>query len=273
MRAPSLHAAVAAGLAAALVAAAVGGCRRARPRTFNRRYFAQWDATTLLCSQGADRTHAWPVAELERSLDLARERGWVVQTYGHAPTLDLDAYLPLFAYAAARGVPTLTYRDLALGPPRAGWAFSIDDDEVDTWYTWRDRLRAAGVRLTFFVSKYATFTADQKRKLRELAADGHGVEAHGATHADATEYAAAHGAEAYLRDEALPSRDALAADGYEVTTFAYPYGARTAALDAALAPHFRKLRSVRRWCFGEPARPGHGPDAPELLPAGAAPTP
>jgi hypothetical protein len=240
------------------VVVVVGGaaCRR-KPRTFNQRYFARWDATQLLCSQGADRTHEWPLDRMRASIDLAAARGWVVQTYGHGPTFDVDEWLPLIAYAADHGVPMLTYRDLAEGAPRAGWAFSIDDDEIDVWYTWRDRLRAAHARFTFFVSKYATFTADQKRKLRELAADGHDVEAHGRTHVDATEYAAAHGADAYLRDEALPSRDALIADGYPVTTFAYPYGARDAALDAALAPHFRKLRSVRRWCFGEPAQPGH----------------
>jgi hypothetical protein len=244
-------------LAIALAGLAGLACHRGHPKVFNKRYYAQWDDQQLLCSQGADRTHEWPREELERSLDYAKDHGWVVQTYGHGPTFDLDEWRPLFAYAAAHGLPLLTYRDLAIGPPRAGWAFSIDDDEVDTWYGWRDQLRAAHVHLTFFVSKYGTFTADQKRKLKELAADGHDIEAHGATHADATEYAAAHGADAYLRDEALPSRDALVRDGYDVTTFAYPYGARNAALDAALAPHFRKLRSVRRWCFGEPAKPGH----------------
>ncbi len=49
---------------------------------------------------------------------------------------------------------------------------------------------------------------------------------------------------AYMKEEALPSIDALRADGYDVTSYAYPYGARTSELDDALLKHVAVLRSV-----------------------------
>jgi hypothetical protein len=36
--------------------------------------------------------------------------------------------------------------------------------------------------------------------------------------------------------------------GYPTTVFAYPFGARNAATDAALAPYFTRLRAIRTTC-------------------------
>ncbi|MEJ7599620.1 MAG: hypothetical protein WKG01_17060 [Kofleriaceae bacterium] len=47
-----------------------------------------------------------------------------------------------------------------------------------------------------------------------------------------------------MADEALPSIQVLRDDGYTVTSFAYPYGARTSELDDALLKHVPLLRSV-----------------------------
>jgi hypothetical protein len=41
-----------------------------------------------------------------------------------------------------------------------------------------------------------------------------------------------------------PSIDLLRADGYEVTTFAYPYGARTGETDKAILRQVPQIRSV-----------------------------
>ncbi len=96
---------------------------------------------------------------------------------------------------------------------------------------------------------YATFTAEGRQKLHELANDGHAIEAHGINHLDAVAYAAEHGAEAYVTDEVLPSLQVLRDDGFAPTSFAYPGGARSDETDAAIAPHVRYLRTTPGPCI------------------------
>lgn len=205
----------------------------------------QWSpATKVACSKGVDRGHEWKHEALVASLELARDDGTVLQTFGHAPTIDLAEYAADFDWAAAHGVPMVTFHQLATGYHGPGWAFTVDDDEVDTWYSWRDFLRQHHVVVTFFVTRYAKLSDAQKQELHELARDGHDIEAHGVAHANANDYVAAHGLPAYVKDEVLPSRDVLAADGYTPVAFAYPYGAHTQAIDDALLGQFTLLRAT-----------------------------
>ncbi len=240
---------------AALAAAALAACSSAaapEAKHFGDRFYSGGDdARRVQCSKGIDRTHEWPHAELAASLEHARAHGLVLHTYGHAPTIDLGEYLADFDWAAAHGVRMVTFRDLAAGYRGPGWAFTIDDDEVDSWFGWRDQLRAHGVVVTFFVTNFAKLTAAQRAELHALASDGHDIEAHGATHANAVDYASAHGLAAYVADEALPSQAMLVADGFApVVAFSYPYGAHTTNLDAALLPHFARLRTTgAQWCL------------------------
>jgi peptidoglycan/xylan/chitin deacetylase (PgdA/CDA1 family) len=232
-----------------IVALAAIACRgKTERKDFGPRFFS--GDSRVQCSKGVDRGHEWTHDVLAASLEHARDKGVVLHTYGHAPTLDLAEYVPDFDWAAANGVPMVTFRELVAGHTGAGWAFTVDDDEVDTWYGWRELLRAHHVKVTFFVTRYDRFTADQKRKLKELAADGHDIEAHGKAHENAVDYVAAHGIDAYLRDEVMPSKAALVADGYASSAFAYPYGAHSTVIDDALLPEFKLLRTTgSNWCL------------------------
>mgnify|MGYP001551528316 CR=1 FL=1 len=79
---------------------------------------------------------------------------------------------------------------------------------------------------------------------QQLAADGHDIEAHSITHARAPEYVESQGLAAYLDEDVLPSIDLLRRDGYDVTTFAYPFGSRTDETDGAILDHVSQIRSV-----------------------------
>jgi hypothetical protein len=215
---------------------------------FGPRFFSS--GARVQCSKGVDRDHEWKHEALAASLETARDKGIVLHTYGHAPKLDLDEYLPDFDWATTNGVPLVTFAELAAGHSGAGWAFTVDDDEVDTWYSWRDKLRAHHAKLTFFVTRFDRLTARQKQELHELAADGHDIEAHGKAHENAVDYVAAHGLDAYLSDEVRPSKDALMLEGYSPIAFAYPYGAHTAAIDEALLREFKLVRTTgAQWCL------------------------
>jgi Polysaccharide deacetylase len=225
------------------------GCRgKPAHKDFGPRFFS--GASRVPCSKGVDRDHEWTHEALAASLERARAEGIVLHTFGHAPKLDLGEYAADFDWAAAHGVQMVTFRELAAGHAGAGWAFTVDDDEVDAWYGWRDQLRAHHVKVTFFVTRYDRLTERQKQELHDLAADGHDIEAHGKAHENAVDYVAAHGLEAYLRDEVRPSKAALVADGYAPVAFAYPYGAHTAAIDAALVQEFALVRTTGgAWCL------------------------
>jgi peptidoglycan/xylan/chitin deacetylase (PgdA/CDA1 family) len=91
-------------------------------------------------------------------------------------------------------------------------------------------------------------SAAMKGELFELAAEGHDIQAHGVDHLSAPEYVATHGLEAYLRDEALPSVDALIADGFPASVFAYPRGERNDEIDRALLEHVDLVRTTAGPC-------------------------
>jgi len=233
----------------ALLLALVACHGKPERKDFGPRFFSA-PGVRVQCSKGVDRDHEWKHEALAASLETARDNGVVLHTYGHAPKLDLDEYLPDFDWAAQNGVPLVTFAELAAGRTGAGWAFSVDDHDVDQWYAWRDKLRAHHAKLTFFVDHDDQLSSRERQELRELAADGHDIEAHSRTHVNAVDYVAAHGIDAYLRDEVRPNKDALAAAGYSVVAFAYPYGAHTAAIDEAVLRDFTLVRTTgAQWCL------------------------
>lgn len=232
----------------ALALTALGSCAE-KETGFSDIYFSSWDDRRVFCTQGADSTHDWPISDLYAALDRVIERNEVLHTYGHAPGLDLAEYVPVFQYARQHGVEFIPYRDLVdHSHPRAGWAFSIDDKEVDTWVTWRDTLRTSGVVFTFFVSNWEMFTPEQVGELMDLARDGHDIEAHGLNHLDAARYPA--GAAAYFEREVAPEIGQLEAAGFPISTFAYPFGAHTAASDIAILASVPQIRTaLPHWCY------------------------
>jgi len=233
----------------ALALAAWGACA-SKQSGFADIYFSNWDSRRVFCGLGADSTHTWSISDLYTAVDRTVERREVLHTYGHAPGFDLSEFLPVFQYAHERGVEFVTYSDLVdRSHPRAAWAFSIDDHEVDTWLTWRDPLRAAGAVFTFFVSNWDSLTPMQIAGLTALASDGHDIEAHGLNHMDASTYA--DGGEAYYEREVAPEIAKLEAAGFPISTFAYPFGARSASADTAILRSVPIIRvALTHWCYG-----------------------
>lgn len=201
----------------------------------------------VLCAASIDRSVREDQASIDGALDRARDEGVVVQLYAHAPGRRVDPARieAIAAGAAGRGLASVTYAELADQPPaRAGLALSFDDDDVAGWLGLADMLDRYQLRVTFFVTRFQSMSTADRATLAELARRGHDVEAHGVAHLRAPEAVQERGLEAYLRDEALPSVDALAAAGFAPRVFAYPYGARTSTIDRALLDHLALVRSV-----------------------------
>ncbi|MBK9033213.1 MAG: polysaccharide deacetylase family protein [Myxococcales bacterium] len=201
----------------------------------------------MLCAASIDRSAREDASSIDGALDRARDDHVVVQLYGHRPGVlsDLARIDAIAAGARARGLAGVTYRELADQPPAtAGLALSFDDDHVDEWLAAADVLDRHGLRVTFFVTRYHLMTAAERAGLAELARRGHDIEAHGVDHLRGPAVVDDRGLAAYLADEVVPSIEALRADGFPVRAFAYPFGARTSAIDRAVLEHVDVVRSV-----------------------------
>jgi peptidoglycan/xylan/chitin deacetylase (PgdA/CDA1 family) len=201
----------------------------------------------VLCAASIDRSVREDQASIDGALDRARDEGVVVQLYAHAPgrLVDPARVEAVAAGAAARGLASVTYAELADGPPaRAGLALSFDDDDVTGWLGLADMLDRYQLRVTFFVTRFQQLDPTERAALTELARRGHDVEAHGVQHLRAPEAVQERGLDSYLRDEVVPSVTALTAAGFTPRVFAYPFGARTSTIDRAVLAHVALVRSV-----------------------------
>jgi hypothetical protein len=209
--------------------------------------YARWSQDRVVCGVGVDGDKI-SLGDIEAGMRRALDRDEVLILFGHDPLHTISrARVDAILDAADRaGLPYVTFPELAdpaLGGT-AGFVLAFDDAFVDDWFALRDTFAAHGARVTFFVSNYGDLSRVQIGELHALAADGHAIEAHGMGHRDAPDFVDRHGLDKYLAKEIDPLLDAMHADGFAPTTFAYPYGDRTGELDHALLERFTLLRSL-----------------------------
>jgi peptidoglycan/xylan/chitin deacetylase (PgdA/CDA1 family) len=209
--------------------------------------FYDGDGRLVHCALSLDARANRTTANLDGALDRARDRGEVLELYAHHPgvTVPVATLAHLLAGARDRGLAFVTYADFARdGAAVPGLALSFDDTSVSAWVEQIPLFAHYEARITFFVSRYPAMNDEDHAGLERLAARGHDIEPHTVNHYRAPEYVEEHGLAAYLGVDVEPSIEALRHDGFEAHAFAYPFGARTGELDAALAQRVPVLRSV-----------------------------
>jgi hypothetical protein len=208
----------------------------------------------VMCGMAIDDKNSTSVDAIGGALDRAQIDGTTVLLYAHKPgdlpneTVDPATIELTLAGVADRGMTFATYSDLAAGEVPGSLALAFDDADIQGWTDLRPMFMHYDARVTFFVSEYLSFGDAEKAELRQLAADGHDIEYHSTRHLNAENYANAHGADAYINDDIMPALQAMRNDGWAPTIFAYPFGARNAATDKALAPLFTHVRAIRSTC-------------------------
>jgi hypothetical protein len=234
--------------AAALAVAALGagGCLQENIDEVDGAFYTG-GARSIHCSIDIDSVTDNDLASIDGGLDRARDRGEVIELFAHKPgdTVSWETVEHVFAGARDRNLPFYTYADLATGTVTGpGLAFAFDDDSVDLWTAGRGTFAEYDARLTFFITRYDLLQPDQRDEIRQLAADGHDIEPHTARHLRGPEVVESEGLDAYMDQEVLPSMTRLQNDGYTISAFAYPFGARTDETDRAVLKHVPILRSV-----------------------------
>ncbi len=199
------------------------------------------------CAVNLDDVARPTFESIDAGLDRAALRGEVVELYAHRPgvTVKMSTIEHTIKGAQERGLRFVLYSEFARGQGAGpGIALSFDDSSVDQWEEAMPLLRQYGAKVTFFVTRWAKFSQARKDQLASFVAEGHELQAHGVAHLRAPSYVEEHGLATYMKEEAVPSIEAMRADGYAVEAWAYPFGARTSEIDEALLEHVSILRSV-----------------------------
>jgi peptidoglycan/xylan/chitin deacetylase (PgdA/CDA1 family) len=123
-----------------------------------------------------------------------------------------------------------------------GIALTFDDGYVDDWYKCLNLFDSFHVKATFYITRYAELSADQKKKLKEIQAHGHEIAFHSTNHPDFSKFAHNNGISRLIKEEIEKGLEDMHRDGYYPTTFAYPYGSHTAELDQCLLRRFKSVR-------------------------------
>jgi peptidoglycan/xylan/chitin deacetylase (PgdA/CDA1 family) len=214
----------------------------------------QWDHRQVLCSQPID-DYQVPLREslVQDELGAARGQGWVALMHAHIPnvTIKVSTIDHVLSVADSYALPYLTFRELTPDNPnkRAGLALAFDDFSVDEWFSIRDVLNSHGAHVTFFVSNWDKITPAQQQELHTLADDGHDIEPHTVNHIHGVDYVNQNGLDQYMNDEVLPSFKVLTDAGFApATSFAYPFGDRTAEIDQAILQYVPIVRTTPGPC-------------------------
>jgi len=117
---------------------------------------------------------------------------------------------------------------------------SFDDASVDEWFAQRELFDTYNIKVTFFISRPHLLTKEQIDKLKMLVSDGHEVGCHGMNHIRATE----ENQYQYIETEVESALQTLSDYGFTITSFAYPFGARTPYLDSMLTNYFTFIRAA-----------------------------
>jgi peptidoglycan/xylan/chitin deacetylase (PgdA/CDA1 family) len=123
-----------------------------------------------------------------------------------------------------------------------GVIFTFDDNYIDSWVTHRDLFIKYNIKATFFISKPYLLDSVKVADLKLLNSDGHEIGSHGMYHLDATEYTEL--IDHYIDYEVLPALNLLNSYGFQIKSFAYPYGQSSDGIDSAMSDHFSFLRKA-----------------------------
>ncbi len=213
--------------------------------------FFSWDDNPVLCAASLeDGAFGYSTQAIYQGLERAKDRQEVLILYGHKPGRDfsVEKIAAILQDAQSLEVPVLTTRDLATAAPSAGVVLTFDDAFVTEWQQMTEHI-PQGLPLNFFVSRYPSLSQTKKLKLQDMQQEGHAIEYHGTNHENAVDYVEEWGKNAFINEEFLPGLEAMRADGFNVTSYAYPFGHGTSETHALTFDHVEFVRLLWFTCL------------------------
>lgn len=125
-----------------------------------------------------------------------------------------------------------------------GIVLTFDDKSILEWHESRSLFNKYDAKATFFVNGVEDIEQNHFSLLKELEKDGHEIGSHGLNHLNSINYVENNSINDYIEKEIVPSIEKLTEEGFKVTSFAYPFGARLEEIDEALFDKFNIIRGT-----------------------------
>ncbi len=125
---------------------------------------------------------------------------------------------------------------------QGGIIFSFDDDYIDEWHEFKNVFSEHEIKATFFISNPQSLDSLKVLKLKDLQNDNHEIACHGYNHLNSLDYLDT--IDIYIEKEITSAINSLKNKGFNVVSFAYPYGESTAYIDSVLLSYFTFLRKA-----------------------------
>ncbi|WP_319589752.1 polysaccharide deacetylase family protein [uncultured Draconibacterium sp.] len=120
--------------------------------------------------------------------------------------------------------------------------YSFDDQYIDEWYKQRDLFNQYNIKATFFINRPQNLSSEQLEKLKQLEADGHEIGCHGLNHRNVVDFKDS--LDVLINSEIKPAIKILADYGFEICSFAHPFGKSLPEIDTLLLSQFQYLRKA-----------------------------
>ncbi len=127
-----------------------------------------------------------------------------------------------------------------------GIVLSFDDKKnIFSWNESREFLQEKNIIATFYVDHWDKLTSEEINILKALDSDGHEIGVHTMNHSSYFRHLENNGTpQAYLTNEVLPSKEFAQSLGFEISSFAYPFGHRDSIIDSLILEHFVNVRGT-----------------------------
>ncbi len=123
-------------------------------------------------------------------------------------------------------------------------AMTFDDASIENWHHYLPLLDSLGIKATFYISSYHSFTAQKKAWLKDIEKHGHEIAFHTASHPDMPKEVAKKGMAKVEEAEITKDLNLMKNDGYAITNFAYPFGSHSTQLNTCLLRTFKSVRAL-----------------------------
>ncbi len=120
--------------------------------------------------------------------------------------------------------------------------YSFDDQYINEWFNNRELFLKYNIKATFFINRPHLLDSNKIAKLKQLEKDGHEIGCHGLNHLNVLDYTDS--LDWLITNEILPAIKYLNDMGFDIKSYAHPYGKSSPKVDSVLCKYFKYLRKA-----------------------------
>jgi peptidoglycan/xylan/chitin deacetylase (PgdA/CDA1 family) len=124
----------------------------------------------------------------------------------------------------------------------SGIILTFDDRSIDDWYSFLSFNNKYGAKATFYISHFHKLNIKELTKLKVLQDYKNEIGYHTLNHLNAKEIIEEESLNYYIQTEILPGIVLMEESGFQVKSFAYPFGVGSRETDREILNYFKNIR-------------------------------